>query len=142
MQYNHNMKDDILRLRNQGKTYLEIKEELKCSLSTISYYCNPEQKEKTLSRTRDKRSKNLRYVQEYKQSSGCLDCGEKYPYYVLHFDHLGDKKFNISQMMNRTLTEIKTEIAKCEVVCANCHAYRTYNRLVTSGGSILNITER
>jgi hypothetical protein len=131
------MKDKILELRAQGKTYLEIKAELTCSLSTISYYCNPEQKEKTVQRTRDKRSKNIKFVQEFKQNAGCKDCGEMYPYYVLHFDHLGDKKFNVSMMMNRTLDEIKAEIAKCDVVCANCHAYRSYGRAVKTGDSIM-----
>ena len=132
-------KEDILRLRAEGKTYLEIKAILEpCSLSTISYYCNPVQKEKTMSRQRDRRSKAIKYVQEYKQSAGCTDCGEKYPYFVLQFDHIGnDKEFNVSQMMNRSLDDIKKEIAKCEVVCANCHAYRSQARLVKSGSSIL-----
>lgn len=40
------------------------------------------------------------------------------------------KKFNISEAPDK-YTSIKTiekEIAKCELVCAICHAYRTYNR--------------
>lgn len=131
------MKEKILALRAQGKTYTQIKAELNCSLSTISYYCSPIQKDKNIQRQRDRRSKNIKYVQEYKQNAGCTDCGEKYPYFVLHFDHLRDKKFNISMMMNRSLDEIKNEISKCEVVCGNCHAYRSHARLVTSNSSTL-----
>ncbi len=52
------MKEEILKLRNEGKSYSEIKEILKCSKSTISYYCSSGQKEKTKNRTR-KRRKNL-----------------------------------------------------------------------------------
>lgn len=33
-------KEKILELRSKGKTYKEIKKELGCSTSTISYYCN------------------------------------------------------------------------------------------------------
>ena len=40
------MKDEILKLRSEGKTYSEIKKELGCSKSTISYYCGKGQKEK------------------------------------------------------------------------------------------------
>ena len=59
----------------------------------------------------------------------CTDCGVQYPYYVMHFDHLGDKEFGISgSRMNFGLTRIMAEIAKCEVVCANCHAERTHKR--------------
>ena len=52
------MKDEILRLRKEGKTYNEIQSILNCSKSTISYYCNDEQKEKTRNRTKKLREKN------------------------------------------------------------------------------------
>lgn len=131
------MKEDILRLRLEGKTYNQIKDELGCSLSTISYYCNPVQKDKTMERQRDRRSTNIKFIQQYKQDAGCKDCLETYPYFVLHFDHLGDKKHNVSRMINRSLEEIKREIAKCDVVCGNCHAFRTHARLVSSNSSTL-----
>ena len=41
------MKEKILQLRNEGKTYKQIQEILKCSKSTISYHCGVGQKEKT-----------------------------------------------------------------------------------------------
>lgn len=34
------MKDAILKLKEKGKTYNEIKEILGCAISTISYHCN------------------------------------------------------------------------------------------------------
>ena len=49
------MKEKILKLRLEGKTYDEIKKELGCSKSTISYHCGEGQKEKT-----HKRSKKYR----------------------------------------------------------------------------------
>lgn len=50
-QYKH--KDEILRLRAEGKTYNEIQAELGCSKGTIAYHCGAGQKEKV--RARQKR---------------------------------------------------------------------------------------
>ena len=86
--YTRNMREEILRLRSEGKTYNQIKIELGCSLSTISYYCGVGQKTKTLGRTRNRKSRKLAYVQEYKQGKFCEDCKETYPYWILEFDHL------------------------------------------------------
>jgi hypothetical protein len=65
-----------------------------------------------------------------KEDSGCIDCGEN-NHIVLDFDHLKDKKYNISRMIHDGFSwaAIKKEIAKCEVVCANCHRIRTHDRL-------------
>jgi 5-methylcytosine-specific restriction endonuclease McrA len=50
------MKEQILKLRNEGKTYSQIKEILGCSKSTISYYCGQGQKEKTKERLKKRRN--------------------------------------------------------------------------------------
>lgn len=44
------MKEQILKLREEGKTYDEIKAELNCAKSTIAYHCNEEVKIKQLKR--------------------------------------------------------------------------------------------
>jgi hypothetical protein len=61
-----------------------------------------------------------------KQDAGCAICGfDEYPE-ALHFHHLDseDKKFNISMSCVHGMDEvdIAEEIAKCIIVCANCHA--------------------
>lgn len=53
------MKEKILKLREEGKTYTEIKKELNCSISTISYYCGDNQKEKAYERVKLKRQDKL-----------------------------------------------------------------------------------
>jgi len=59
-----------------------------------------------------------------KLDSGCVDCGyNTYPE-ALDFDHIGDDKLcDVSKCHNET--QLLAEIAKCEVVCANCHRRRT-----------------
>ncbi len=65
-----------------------------------------------------------------KEDSGCVDCGIS-NHIILDFDHIRDKKYNVSRMIHDGFSwkSIKKEIEKCEVVCANCHRMRTYNRL-------------
>ena len=67
---------------------------------------------------------------QIKEKSGCVDCGNLYPWYVLDFDHVHGKKVaNIGQMLNYfSVEDILKEVAKCEVVCSNCHRIRTYKR--------------
>src|SRR5438309_12051087 len=62
----------------------------------------------------------------------CVDCGGIDPV-VLHFDHLRDKRRDVSFMCSSgwAWSTILEEIAKCAVRCANCHApqnsARTWN---------------
>jgi transposase len=137
------LSDKIHALHAEGKSYTQIKEELDCSKGTVAYYLGDGQREKTRKRTRDLRNKVVKYIQEYKQGQLCTDCRENYPYWVLEFDHLGDKSFNVSHFRSVTtdLEKIKEEVAKCEVVCSNCHKNRTHFRKTTSGNSALNISE-
>jgi hypothetical protein len=68
---------------------------------------------------------------QYKEDKGCADCGLKFPHYVLEFDHLpGQKKVdNVYRVLKKYGVESAwQEVAKCDVVCANCHKVRTYER--------------
>lgn len=69
-------------------------------------------------------------VQKYKLEKGCIDCGYNKFAEALDFDHLKDKKFNISTAYRDNIgwDKVKEEISKCEVVCANCHRVRTASR--------------
>ena len=71
---------------------------------------------------------NRKYIKTLKEKTPCKDCGINYPSYVMHFDHLKDKKFNIGSVTSISRKTLIAEIEKCEIVCANCHAERTYKR--------------
>jgi hypothetical protein len=60
----------------------------------------------------------------------CMDCGRRYPPCVMQFDHRDGaaKRFMVSRMIHRSPKLILEEIAKCDIVCANCHRERTYQR--------------
>ena len=61
-----------------------------------------------------------------------MDCELFFPFYVIQFDHRPDtvKVGAVSDMVNQenSLKKIVAEIHKCDAVCSNCHAERTYTR--------------
>ena len=136
-------KEEIIRLYKEGKSYREIQKILGCSKGTISYHLGEGQKQKTQKRARDKRGEIKKYIQEYKHNHCCSDCKENFPYWIMEFDHLRDKEFNLSSFSLKTasLEKVKEEIKKCEVVCSNCHKNRTYIRLYHNGSNSLDISE-
>ncbi|HWC08536.1 MAG TPA: hypothetical protein VG458_05750 [Solirubrobacterales bacterium] len=65
---------------------------------------------------------------EFFRDNPCVDCGEADPV-VLEFDHLRDKEFSIAKgLQDRNWQAVLDEMAKCDVVCANCHRRRTARR--------------
>jgi hypothetical protein len=60
----------------------------------------------------------------------CVDCGIKYPPYIMQFDHLdsSQKIRDVSKWLTSSFSGLIKEIEKCELVCANCHAVRTHCR--------------
>jgi hypothetical protein len=61
----------------------------------------------------------------------CVDCGIRFHPIAMEWDHLPqfEKSFSIADNFASFSKErILTEVAKCELVCANCHAVRTFTR--------------
>lgn len=72
------------------------------------------------------------WVTAYKLEHGCVECGYREHPAALEFDHLPgfEKTEQVSLLIlgRATLERVKEEIAKCELVCANCHRIRTAER--------------
>jgi len=61
----------------------------------------------------------------------CEDCGGSFPPCSMDFDHRdpSTKRFVVTRMRARaTVERILAEVAKCDIVCANCHRLRTFER--------------
>lgn len=56
------MKEQILKLRSEGKSYREIEKVVGCSRGTISYYCGEGQREKSVNRLRSYRNVFKNYI--------------------------------------------------------------------------------
>ena len=75
--------------------------------------------------------KNRELVCQYLSQNPCITCGES-DIVVLDFDHRdrSAKRQEISNVLSSWSWElIKTEIDKCDVLCANCHRRKTAKEL-------------
>jgi hypothetical protein len=57
----------------------------------------------------------------------CGDCGGRFHPVQMAFDHRDprEKRFTIAKMQLKNRDELLAEVAKCDVVCSNCHSIRT-----------------
>lgn len=93
-----------------------------------NYYNQGKEKDRLYRKNLEIRKEKQDLIKQAKDKP-CADCGVLYPSYVMDFDHLGDKDFTIAAYSRWSIVRMKKEIAKCEVVCANCHRQRTHSRL-------------
>jgi len=78
-------------------------------------------KDKYAEAQRRKRAKNREYIDSLKGTLKCQNCPENHPR-CLDFHHEADKVMAISRAArNWGLKRLKEEIAKCVILCANCH---------------------
>ncbi len=113
-QYNH-CKDCM---RTRGKAYYQVNHDRQLQLS--------------ITRNRIRRRNQREYVNSLKNHP-CADCGKSFPPCVMDFDHRdGSQKYgNVGSLVSQayfTKNKLLKEIQKCDLVCANCHRIRTYNR--------------
>jgi hypothetical protein len=78
---------------------------------------------------------SLTAIRQWKEETPCADCGEFFPHYVMEFDHLnGD--IRPRKHRGSFLARVRTveacvalmERESVELVCANCHKIRTWER--------------
>lgn len=87
----------------------------------------------SLERLRVHRRKMRAIVDAYKMEKGCQICGFAEHPFALHLDHVDPyKKTNrgkAGRAVEVSWSEVRIieELWKCQVLCANCHAIKTYN---------------
>ena len=76
------------------------------------------------------RERNRAFVLRVKRILGCMDCGYSSHPAALVFDHRpGEhKRKNVMSLLYQSRRELKAEMRKCDLVCANCHYIREFNR--------------
>lgn len=91
-------------------------------------HANPEIQRQAVRRIQN--GKRAEYRQ-FKESMPCTDCGLTFPYFVTEFHHRdpATKRFIIGNRSASFGSALVTaEIAKCDLLCANCHRIRTYTQ--------------
>lgn len=86
---------------------------------------NKDQRIKQNKRVNNHQNKKVALVAEWKQESGCVVCGYNRCAKSLHYHHLdpSEKNFDVSHgAKSRKIEDVKKEIKKCVILCANCHS--------------------
>jgi hypothetical protein len=70
------------------------------------------------------RTRNKKYLEIHKAKNPCKSCGERRSV-LLTYHHRDPKtkKYNVGSLVSngRSIDLLKKEIAKCDVLCHNCH---------------------
>ena len=86
-------------------------------------YLYDENKDLYIQRSKETRYKIRKYINNIKLTNGCCKCGYNKCPAALHFHHKNnDKEFSIANAAKFGFNQIKKEINKCDILCANCHA--------------------
>lgn len=73
----------------------------------------------------------VRILRQFRSQIPCKDCKRVYSWKVMTFDHLdrGLKTRGVMQLATSSgKAKLLEELAKCELVCLNCHKLREYER--------------
>jgi len=94
-----------------------------------------ERYEKRVSRSVDRQQQRTDYglgtwLASLKVDRPCTDCGRVFPPPVMQWDHRpgSEKLGDLSNFRGHTREEVLSELAKCDLVCTNCHTIRTFAR--------------
>jgi hypothetical protein len=126
--------EDFPLRRKDGAARYSHCRECKAAYQRQWYLRNAERHRANAARLRlEIRRRNKEIVRRAKDVP-CQDCGRRYPAHVMDFDHVRGRKLgNVSLMKNYAGTvKLVAEIAKCDVVCANCHRIRSHRRRAAS----------
>lgn len=87
-------------------------------------------------RLANKSTKEKRYelIRQLKEQTPCMDCGIQYPYFVMEYDHRDPltKVGDVNRLLRiASMEAVYQEIEKCDLVCANCHKFRSHERRPT-----------
>ncbi|CAB4125727.1 HNHc domain containing protein [uncultured Caudovirales phage] len=83
------------------------------------YYCKSCWNRKTYKSSRDKLDLLIS-----ERGGACERCGYNKCFQALQWHHIdpNEKEFGISGRRGSPLAELREEVAKCQLLCANCHA--------------------
>jgi DNA-binding CsgD family transcriptional regulator len=117
------LKEICLELRAKGESYRKIGKKLNITAASVFFHCSSdEKKRKTVDRTRIRARERKRFFVA-KMGGKCNRCGYNKCLAALDFHHKNpeEKDKDIMMVFRMKYETIEREVAKCELVCANCH---------------------
>lgn len=119
----------IAAFRRHGEGYQSYCRGCQKEYDAAWYQAN---KAKRRAKVKEDRYVYLAWLDSLKEGRPCADCAQTFPPYVMEWDHLpGTRKaFSVADTRRAAFgkARVMAEIAKCELVCANCHRERTFRR--------------
>ena len=79
------------------------------------------------------------WLRAYKSSLACERCGfSDYRALTFHHRERSEKDFNVSDMIGsgNSLLNVQREIAKCNILCANCHSIEHYQEVILDSNGV------
>lgn len=102
----------------------------------VSYYARNRAQE--IERVRVRQAATLKFLRDLRRVP-CADCGGTFEPYQMDFDHRDPttKSFEVTtgRAMLMSRDRLLEEVAKCEILCANCHAIRSARQAAQRGES-------
>lgn len=93
-----------------------------CSRTRINSVYTQKYSIKCNARSKSTRIERVELVKQHKQQNPCVVCGEAEPACLdFHHKEASEKENSIAQMLNGSLLKLLTEMAKCVILCSNCH---------------------
>lgn len=102
----------------------EAQKEYQRNWYRAKYASNPDERQRVSQRNKRVRGRKKKWLAEFRATLACMHCGEAHPACLdFHHKDSSQKRDAVANMFrqNLSLETIQAEIAKCEVLCANCH---------------------
>jgi hypothetical protein len=113
-------------IERSRQSYLRRRESVCSKLKTLKVD-NPDRWVETRDAARKRRDD---LAISLKSGKPCVDCSGIFHFAAMDFDHIdpNTKTLHGHSLLSFSKAKVAEEIKKCELVCANCHRIRTYNR--------------
>ena len=91
------------------------------------WYKNNKDSEKK--HVKNRKTEIRKWINHYKKTLTCSLCQENHPA-TIDFHHIKGKDFEIGYMVSNgySINRIKSELEKCQILCANCHRKEHYKK--------------
>ncbi|QIG70587.1 putative recombination endonuclease VII protein [Rhizobium phage RHph_I1_18] len=123
--------------RKRAKDGLQPRCKQCCSGVARTYYTDilrqHDRYDKITQSRKERTNRNRTFRESFLEGKSCIRC-ENADRRVLQFHHVDEstKSGNLADMWGgyASIQTIEAEIAKCEILCANCHAIETWDRRI------------
>lgn len=133
--YKTNKKKILVRHKKYRETHKKERSEYQKKYREKNRDSNLKHQKDYRNKRNDEGKTILGWVRIKYDGTPCMDCGGVFKFIAMDFDHRLDetKSFAVSTMnyycaTTENLATVSKEIAKCDLICSNCHRVRTEER--------------